>query len=78
VGCTDRIYLVANQRHRDKVKVQTYLHKTDALLLRETVKTLGFANLADFLRAVARGAVKVAKNIPVVTGMTLNLLNTYS
>lgn len=54
---------MANQRSKDKVKVQTYLHKDDEKLLREAAKANGYANLAEFLQAVARGAVKVSPHI---------------
>lgn len=50
---------MANQRSKDKVKVQTYLHKDDEKLLREAAKQHGYKNLAEFFQAVARGAVKV-------------------
>ena len=46
---------MANQRSKDKVKVQTYLHKDDEKLLREAAKTHGYSNLAEFFQAVARG-----------------------
>lgn len=54
---------MANQRSKDKIKVQTYLHKDDEKLLRETAKSHGYKNLAEFFQAVARGAVKVSPQI---------------
>lgn len=54
---------MANQRSKDKVKVQTYLHKDDEKLLREAAKQHGYKNLAEFFQAVARGAVKVSPHI---------------
>lgn len=54
---------MANQRSKDKVKVQTYLHKDDEKLLREVAKKNGYSNLAEFFQAVARGAVKVPPHI---------------
>lgn len=66
---------MANQRSKDKVKVQTYLHKDDEKLLREAAKSHGYANLADFLQAVARGAVRVA---PHVKALALAAMGTQS
>lgn len=57
---------MANQRSKDKVKVQTYLHKDDEKLLREAAKSNGYANLADFLQAVARGVVRVSPHIKAI------------
>lgn len=54
---------MANQRSKDKEKVQTYLHKDDAKKLREAMKTHGYSNLAEFFQAVARGSVKVPPHI---------------
>ncbi len=57
---------MANQRSKDKVKVQTYLHKDDEKLLREAAKAHGYSNLAEFFQAVARGAVKVSPKIQML------------
>jgi len=54
---------MANQRSKDKVKVQTYLHKDDDKLLREAAKRHGYSNLAEFFQAIARDAVKVPPQI---------------
>ena len=62
---------MANQRSKDKVKVQSYLHKDDERLLREHAKKLGYANLADFFQAVARGAVQVP---PAIKALVLSAL----
>jgi len=57
---------MANQRSKDKVKVQTYLHKDDERLLREAAKAHGYSNLAEFFQAVARGAVKVSPKVQIL------------
>jgi len=64
-------FSMANQRSKDKVKVQTYLHKEDEKLLRETAKSHGYKNLAEFFQAVAHGVVKVppATKALVLTAM---------
>jgi hypothetical protein len=54
---------MANQRSKDKVKVQTYLHKDDDKRLREAAKSHGYSNLAEFFQAIARGAVKAPPQI---------------
>lgn len=54
---------MANQRSKDKIKVQTYLHKDDEKLLREAAKARGYPNLAEFLQAVARESINVPPKI---------------
>ncbi len=50
---------MANQRDKDKVKVQTWVSKKDKAALEKVIKAKGYSTLADYLAAVANGSVKI-------------------
>jgi hypothetical protein len=55
---------MANQRHKDKIKVQTYLHRSDAALLKKAAQLHGYDNLPQFLQAIARQQLLVPRAAP--------------
>lgn len=54
---------MANARDKNKVSIGFYGTKEEKALLLAAAKKHGFATLTEFLRAVARGAIKVDPKI---------------
>lgn len=54
---------MANARDKNKVSIGFYGTKEEKALLQAAAKKHGFATLTEFLRAVARGAIKVDPKI---------------
>lgn len=64
-----------NQRDKSKKLVGLFATESEKKALQKAAKQHGFANLADFLRAVASGTVKVS---PHVKALALSALGASS
>lgn len=53
-------FQMANQRSKDKIKVQTYLLKEDEKLLREAAKAKGYAKVAGRKDSLKSNGAKLA------------------